>query len=60
MNVVNLCRIVYSYKMSEDSPTIIKTIFSNKVTTQVIEERLKIICKSFIRKIYKKSVVNQI
>lgn len=41
MDIVNECRIDFKYRLSPQSPIISKTIFSNLVSTQIIENTLK-------------------
>lgn len=42
MDIENKCRIDYEYRLSEKSPIIIKTISSNIVSTQIIENTLEV------------------
>lgn len=43
MFVVNTCRVDYKYRLSSLSPIITKTALSNIVSTQIINEKIKII-----------------
>lgn len=40
MRLINECRVDYRYKLGENSPTIRKTIVSNMVSTEIINEML--------------------
>ncbi|MCF0146796.1 MAG: DUF11 domain-containing protein [Clostridium sp.] len=42
MFVLNMCRVDYKYKLSSLSPVITKTVLSNMVSTQIINEKIKI------------------
>lgn len=42
MKVINECRINFKYRLSQQTPIINKTIFSNQVSTQVVRNTLEI------------------
>lgn len=40
MDILNICRVVYSYRLSDKTPVITKTISSNIASTKIIRQRI--------------------
>ncbi|MDO7203747.1 hypothetical protein Q5M85_05770 [Paraclostridium bifermentans] len=42
MRVVNECRVDFKYRLTQDSPLVTRTNFSNVVSTEIIKDMLNI------------------
>lgn len=42
MRVVNECRVDFKYRLTEDSPLVTRTNFSNLVSTEIVKDMLHV------------------